>query len=154
LRGVAQNGYNRFITAVQPSFASILRRVGRSIQAAIGLSECEAPACTRRRNKFMETYELALLHLIQGAADRPVPFSRAKLMVVSEYGTRMWYIDAEGIRDAALLNHYAKSEEIGVRVRATTIGGKKLEGDGFFHPNPQHRSAAIRGNGELAGYEE
>ncbi|MFC5702016.1 hypothetical protein ACFPVX_12015 [Cohnella faecalis] len=100
----------------------------------------------------MDTYELASLSVAQGSEALPISFSRAKLMVVSDYGTRLWFIDVEGVADEQLLQRFAVSEEIGVSVKATTIGGRRLEGHGFFHPNPIHRAAAIRGNGELEGY--
>ena len=101
----------------------------------------------------METYDLAELAITQNSQTWSLVFSKAKLMIVSEYGTRLWYIDIEGMIDIGLLNKFAESEEIGVDVRTTTIGGRLMEGKGFFHPNPQHRAAAIRGDGQLDGYE-
>ncbi|QJD87542.1 hypothetical protein [Cohnella herbarum] len=100
----------------------------------------------------METYDLAELVITQDSQTWPLEFSRAKLMIVSEYGTRLWYIDVDGITDEGLLGRFAESEEIGVGMSAITIGGRRLEGKGFFHPNPQHRAAAIRGDGQLEGY--
>lgn len=100
----------------------------------------------------MEQYELAALTVTEGPEERQLAFGRAKLTVVSEYGTRLWYIDAEEISDSALLRRFAETDEIGVRISAVTAGGKTFSGEGFFHPNPAHRSAAIRGNGELEGY--
>lgn len=100
----------------------------------------------------METYDLAELVITQDSQTWPLVFSRAKLMIVSEYGTRLWYIDIDGLTDDGLLRRFAESEEIGVGMSATTIGGRRLEGRGFFHPNPQHRAAAIRGDGQLEGY--
>jgi hypothetical protein len=100
----------------------------------------------------VETYDLADLAITQGQTTWNLVFSRAKLMIVSEYGTRLWFIDVDGIPDASLLKQFADSEEIGVDVKATTIGGRQLEGKGFFHPNPQHLAAAIRGDGNLEGY--
>ncbi len=100
----------------------------------------------------METYDLAELVITQGPQSWNLAFARAKLMIVSEYGTRLWYIDVDGIADAGLLNRFADSEEIGVDARFTTIGGRLMAGEGFFHPNPQHHAAAIRGNGQLEGY--
>nr|WP_255807380.1 hypothetical protein [Cohnella mopanensis] len=79
-------------------------------------------------------------------------FSRAKLMIVSDYGTRLWYIDIDGMTDEKLLQKFAQSDDIGVEMVTTTIGGRRMEGKGFFHPNPQHCAAAIRGDGPLEGY--
>jgi hypothetical protein len=100
----------------------------------------------------VETYDLADLVITQGSDTRAITFSRAKLMIVSEYGTRLWFIDIEGMDDEGLLKQFAQSDEIGVDVKTMTIGGRQLEGRGFFHPNPQHRAAAIRGDGQLEGY--
>jgi hypothetical protein len=106
----------------------------------------------RKRDTVVEQYELAALTVTEGATDRPLAFTRAKLTVVSEYGTRLWFVDVDGISDAALLQRFAETDEIGVLVLAVTIGGKRMSGQGYFHPNPSNRSAAIRGNGELEGY--
>lgn len=100
----------------------------------------------------MENYELAALTVSEGPTERPVAFARAKLTVVSEYGTRLWYIDVDGIVDAPMLDRFALSDDIGVKLTAVTIGGKTFSGRGYFHPNPPNRSAAIRGDGELEGY--
>ncbi|GIO13946.1 hypothetical protein J19TS2_35010 [Cohnella xylanilytica] len=100
----------------------------------------------------MENYELASLKMSQNEENWTLSFERAKLMVIHEYGTLSWYIDIDGISDEELLNRFARSEEIAVAVRTVTIGGKNLNGDGYFHPNPAHRAAAIRGIGELEGY--
>jgi hypothetical protein len=100
----------------------------------------------------VETYDLADLAITQDHTTWSLVFSRAKLMIVSEYGTRLWFIDVEGMNNSSLLKKFADSEEIGVVVKATTIGGRQMEGRGFFHPNPQHQAAAIRGDGQLDGY--
>src|SRR5262249_17723892 len=100
----------------------------------------------------MENYELAELAIAQDDYRQSVTFSRAKLTIVSEHGTRLWYVDIDGIPDERLLRRFAESEEIGVSVSIVTIGGKLLSGRGFFHPNPLRHAAAIRGDGELYGY--
>lgn len=100
----------------------------------------------------METYDLADLAITQGSLTRTLSFSRAKLMIVSDHGTRLWFIDVEGMSDEGLLQQFADSYEIGVEIKTTTIGGRQLAGKGFFHPNPQHLAAAIRGDGQLEGY--
>jgi hypothetical protein len=100
----------------------------------------------------VETYELAELAIAQGNQSWNLAFTRAKLMIVSEFGTRLWYIDIDGMKDESLLRSFAESEEIGIYATMTTIGGRRMEGNGFFHPNPQHLAAAIRGDGQLEGY--
>ncbi|BBI32168.1 hypothetical protein [Cohnella abietis] len=102
----------------------------------------------------METFELSELVISQGSEVWNLSFSSAKLMIVSEYGSRLWFIDVEGLSDEALLNKFAESDEIGVSVQTATIEGRKMDGRAFFHPNPQHHAAAIRGDGPLQGYEQ
>ncbi|MGG1312606.1 MULTISPECIES: hypothetical protein [Cohnella] len=100
----------------------------------------------------MKSYDLASLSVTHSAGSWKLPFARAKLTVVQEYGTFLWYIDVEGVTDERLLSFFAGTEEIDVIVEATTIGGRRLQGDAYFHPNPRHKAAAIRGQGELQGY--
>lgn len=100
----------------------------------------------------METYNLADLAITHDSHTHALSFSRAKLMIVSDHGTRLWFIDVEGMSDERLLKQFAESHDIGVEIRATTIGGRQMAGKGFFHPNPQHHAAAIRGDGQLEGY--
>lgn len=100
----------------------------------------------------METFDLAELVISQDSQEWKLTFTRAKLMIVSDHGTRLWFIDVDGMTDDSLLNKFAMSDHIEVRLRATSIGGCLMEGMGYFHPNPQHSAAAIRGNGQLEGY--
>ncbi|CAM3831178.1 hypothetical protein COLU111180_09945 [Cohnella lubricantis] len=100
----------------------------------------------------MENYELASLTISQVEESWTLTFERAKLMVVHDHGTLSWFIDAEGVANADVLNRFAISEEIAVSLEAVTIGGRKLTGAGYFHPNTLHSAAAIRGVGELDGY--
>ncbi|MFC4601673.1 hypothetical protein [Cohnella hongkongensis] len=100
----------------------------------------------------MESYDLAELAVSQHAHRWNLVFSRARLMVVSDHGTRLWYVDIDGMADGELLQRFADSDSIEVQMTATTVGGKKLSGSGFFHPNPRRLAAAIRGDGPLIGY--
>lgn len=100
----------------------------------------------------MENYELASLKISQTEQTWTLSFERAKLMVVQDHGTLSWFIDADGVANADLLNRFASSEEIAVTLEAVTVGGRRLTGEGYFHPNTLHSAAAIRGVGELEGY--
>jgi len=102
----------------------------------------------------VETYDLAELVIEQRSQTWNLVFSRAKLVIVSDHGTRLWYVDVDGLTDEELLRRFSESDRIEVGMRTTTIGGRRLEGDGFLHPNLKHRAAAIRGDGPLKGYEE
>lgn len=101
----------------------------------------------------MESYDLAELVVKQDAQDWHLVFSRARLTVVSDHGTRLWYVDIDGVADEALLRKFSETERIDIAASMTTIGGRRLKGNGFLHPNPRHRAAAIRGDGPLDGFE-
>lgn len=79
----------------------------------------------------METYDLAELVIAQDSQTWNLAFSRAKLMIVSDYGTRLWYIDIDGMTDESLLKRFAESENIGVDMHTTTIGGRRLKAVDF-----------------------
>lgn len=100
----------------------------------------------------METYELANLSITQASFESKLAYERARLFVITEHGSRHWYIELSGLADEEVLRRFAESEEIGVGFVATTAEGSSLSGRGYFHPNPQHRAAAIRGEGPLEGY--
>ncbi|MFD0671553.1 hypothetical protein [Cohnella sp. GCM10027633] len=100
----------------------------------------------------METYELANLTVSQQAFATAIAYTRAKLYIITEHGSKHWYIELDGITDDALLRRFAESEDIAVTLEATTAGGRKTSGRGYFHPNPAHRAAAIRGEGPLEGF--
>jgi hypothetical protein len=100
----------------------------------------------------MDSFDLTSLQISQGEQSRQVPFDRAKLVVVTEYGSRLWYIDLDGVADEEMLQHFANTDDIAVTLQATTIGGNKMTGRGYFHPNVPHGAAAIRGEGVLEGF--
>lgn len=101
----------------------------------------------------MDTFELASLQVRQGNNEWPISFARARLFVIQNYGTFSWYIELDGMTQEELLQHFAGSLDIDISVEAVTVGGRELGGDAFFHPNPQKRAAALRGQGELKGYQ-
>lgn len=76
-------------------------------------------------------------------------FTAAKLLLVTQYGDKLWYIDADGVANSEVLDWFAASEDISVTVEARSSEGEQLQGAGYLHPNTQHRAAAIRGAGEL-----
>jgi hypothetical protein len=100
----------------------------------------------------VETYELANITIVQQSFERSITFARAKLFIITEQGSRLWYIELDGVADDALLRRFAEAEDIRVNLSVTTVGGRLLTGSGYFHPNLLHRAAAIRGEGQLEGY--
>ncbi|WP_020617615.1 hypothetical protein [Paenibacillus daejeonensis] len=99
----------------------------------------------------MEQFELAEIQMTSQSDKHQLMFASAQLVVVTEMGSRLWYVDVNGIADEALLQYYYTAEDIQIELELITAGGKRVNGSGFFHANPKHQAAAIRGDGELSG---
>ncbi|RIX52835.1 hypothetical protein D3P08_11745 [Paenibacillus nanensis] len=98
----------------------------------------------------METTPLSAITIsYEEESFRALSFRKAELVVVTQYGDKLWYIDAEGIDDAGLLAWFGSSENIRVELVATAEDGGQWQGTGYLHPNEHNRAAAIRGDGEL-----
>lgn len=76
-------------------------------------------------------------------------FDKAELVVITQYGDRIWYIDVDGISDSELLAWFGQSENIRVEVHVITQSGDTWQGTAYFHPNEPGCAAAIRGDGKL-----
>ncbi|REE85110.1 hypothetical protein A8990_11327 [Paenibacillus taihuensis] len=100
----------------------------------------------------METYHLAELSITYNEITTRLAFTAAQLVVVTETGFKLWYIEIDGMTQTSLLHMFNESEHIGVEIAGITAGGKPFKAYGYFHPNVQHHAAAIRGDGELAGF--
>ncbi|PZD94813.1 hypothetical protein DNH61_16085 [Paenibacillus sambharensis] len=100
----------------------------------------------------MESFELAELTVRQEGLNCRLSFTSAYLAVVSDLGSRLWYIDVNGVVQTDLLQQFHTSDNIRVELSAVTAGGRRFEGAGYLHPNINVQAAAIRGDGELAGY--
>ena len=99
----------------------------------------------------METFDLLSLQLAHRDWTRSLHMESAKLVLVTETGSRLWYVDVNGIRDDDLLDYFYTSSDIEVELVAVTGSGLELRGIAYFHANPAHHAAALRGDGELAG---
>ncbi|MHA6485335.1 hypothetical protein ACX1C1_25920 [Paenibacillus sp. strain BS8-2] len=82
-------------------------------------------------------------------AGRDISFEEAKLLIVTQYGERLWYIDVDGVTDLELLDWLTSSEDIRVTFDAVSDTGNNIAGTAYAHPNAAHRALAIRGEGEL-----
>ncbi|MCQ6559598.1 hypothetical protein [Paenibacillus mendelii] len=100
----------------------------------------------------MDTYLLAELTIRQSEETTKLVFAGAQLVIVTDTGSRLWYIDIDGMTQTSLLRAFNESENIRVELKAITAGGRTFEGTGYLHPNVQHHAAAIRGDGELMGF--
>ncbi|AJY77440.1 hypothetical protein [Paenibacillus beijingensis] len=99
----------------------------------------------------MDTFVLLSLEIGHADWRRSLHFATAELVLLTEMGSRLWYIDVNGISEKDLLSYFSSSEDIKVELTATTAGGRVVSGTGFFHPNTVLPAAAIRGDGELKG---
>ncbi|MBB3114379.1 hypothetical protein FHS18_006500 [Paenibacillus phyllosphaerae] len=100
----------------------------------------------------METYQVAELSITQHDQTTKLLFTQAQLFIVTDTGYRLWYIDIDGMPQSSLLHAFNESSDLRVELQGITAGGRKIEGTGFLHPNVMHHAAAIRGDGELAGF--
>ena len=101
----------------------------------------------------METFPLTELHLKQHGLELQLRYADAQLAIVSETGSRLWYIDVNGVQDTELLQKLNDNEfDLRFTMIAVTARGQRFEGVGYVHPNVKHHAAAIRGDGELIGY--
>ncbi|MFF2091021.1 hypothetical protein [Paenibacillus sp. NPDC058174] len=97
----------------------------------------------------METIDLAAITIEFEQRTEQLAFTSAELVIVSDYGSRLWYANVDGITDSGLLGWFGQSENIQVYLRATARDGRRFEGIAYLHPNEQHHAAAIRGDGLL-----
>ncbi len=101
----------------------------------------------------METFQLVELHLKQQSLELQLRYDDAQLAIVTETGSRLWYIDVNGVQHPELLQKLHDNEyDLRFELIAVTADGQRFEGVGYVHPNVKHRAAAIRGDGELIGY--
>ena len=100
----------------------------------------------------METYMLAELVMKQNGIATKLVFTSAQLVIVTDAGFKLWYIEVDGITQSDLLRAFGQSENIRVELTGVTSGGRAFEAAGYFHPNEAHHAAAIRGDGELPGF--
>ncbi|EXX84714.1 hypothetical protein BG53_10445 [Paenibacillus darwinianus] len=100
----------------------------------------------------MDVFELAELHIAQEGMNCKLLFTSAQLAVTTDLGSRLWYIDVNGITQTDVLTRFWTSSDIRIELAAVTAGGRRFEGVGYLHPNVPHNAAAIRGEGALSGY--
>ncbi|MCM3749905.1 hypothetical protein M3223_21455 [Paenibacillus pasadenensis] len=99
----------------------------------------------------MEIYQLASIELTHGDWTRKLDMESAELVLVTEAGSRLWYVDVTGLRDEDLLDYFYTASDIQVELKAVAQSGATLEGTAYFHANKARHAAALRGDGELAG---
>ncbi|WP_127534703.1 hypothetical protein [Paenibacillus kobensis] len=80
---------------------------------------------------------------------RELSFSSAELFIVTDHGSRQWYIDTNEAGPAQLLDLYYTSDNIQVRLSAAAADGRHFEGTAYFHSNVPKQACVLRGDDEL-----
>ncbi|GGD48798.1 hypothetical protein [Paenibacillus nasutitermitis] len=99
----------------------------------------------------MNTYMLSELTITHKHIATRLAFASAQLVIVTEGGFRLWYIDLDGMTQSSLLRDFEQSEDIRVELKGTSVEGSSFTATGYLHPNTKHHAAAIRGDGKLEG---
>ncbi|WP_336788119.1 hypothetical protein [Paenibacillus sp. MMO-177] len=97
----------------------------------------------------METIQLKGIEIVYRQQMKELLFQSAELVLVSDYGSKLWYVDVNGVKDTELLQWFGQSEDIRIELYATATDGRTFNGTAYLHPNEPHLAAAIRGDGEL-----
>ncbi|MBW7474431.1 hypothetical protein K0T92_06710 [Paenibacillus oenotherae] len=100
----------------------------------------------------MDTYQLESLSITYDDQTTRLQYTSAGLVVVTDTGYRLWYIEVDGMTQLELLQAFHERDNIRVALTGKTASGQQFEGIGYLHPNVAHHAAAIRGDGELTGF--
>lgn len=102
----------------------------------------------------LEAYSLAAIKVVHESVEAPLAFHNATLYVDSDDISLAWFVDISGIENTWFLNRLSESIQIGVMLYARTDTGIEIAGEGHFHPNLSMDCGAVKGSGELIGYEQ
>jgi len=97
----------------------------------------------------MEIMKLATITIHYQQRSQELLFTSAELILITDYGSRLWYVDVNGVTDLELLRWFGQSEDIRVELSLQTEEGQVFNGTAYLHPNELHQAAALRGEGEL-----
>lgn len=101
----------------------------------------------------LECHKLASLKIVRSEQDEVLLFSSALLYVDASEYEKSWFIHVSDLENIELLQCLAASTDIKINLDALTVDGCALSGIGYMHPNLPVSGAAIKGDGELFGYE-
>jgi hypothetical protein len=102
----------------------------------------------------LEMYPLKAMKIIFAGNENFINFSKAILYVDTADIELSWFVDLSDIDNAELLENLSKSVDIRIMMYARTESELEIAGEGFLHPNLASNNAAIKGDGELIGYEQ
>jgi hypothetical protein len=101
----------------------------------------------------LQQLELSKITLIQHGEPTPLHFESAYLFIHTEPFSMSWFVDLTKVENTELMERLQKSNDIHIVLQAVSVHGHSLVGEGYIYPSLKDNNAAIRGNGELLGYE-
>ncbi|MEX2416698.1 MAG: hypothetical protein WD424_11180 [Paenibacillaceae bacterium] len=102
----------------------------------------------------LETYPLTAIKVVFQGSETLLQFSKAVLRVDASDIYFSWFVDITDIAEVELLERLANALDIQIMMYARTTTGLEIAGEGYLHPNLSFHCAAIKGEGELIGYEQ
>jgi hypothetical protein len=102
----------------------------------------------------LESYPLAAMKIVFEGRETLLQFSKALLLVDVSDIYLSWFVDITEISEVELLQRISNSLDIRVMMYARSATGLEIAGEGYLHPNLSFHCAAIKGEGELIGYEQ
>lgn len=105
-------------------------------------------------DQWLERYPLKAVSIVHMDEATQLQFDEAVLFVDTADISYTWFVDISGVANRSLLDRLLQSLDIGVMMYARTDAGLEVAGRGHLHPNLSARHAALKGDGELFGYEQ
>jgi hypothetical protein len=102
----------------------------------------------------LQSYPLTAIKIVRHDIETILHFTKAVLIVDVSDIYYSWFIDITDIAEAQFLAQLANSMDIQVKLYARTATQLEIAGGGYFYPNISRNCAAIKGEGEIIGYEQ
>jgi hypothetical protein len=102
----------------------------------------------------LESYPLTALKVVFHGNETVLHFSKAVLLVDASDIYLSWFIDITDIAEVQLLEQLANAMDIQIMMYARSTTGLEIAGEGYLYPNLSFHCAAIKGEGEIIGYEQ
>lgn len=104
--------------------------------------------------KKLKSYPLVTMKIVFEGRESLLQYAKAVLFVDTSDIYLSWFVDITELTDVKLLETLSLSANIEIMMYARTNTGLEIAGEGYFHPNLTFACGAIKGNGELIGYEQ
>jgi|HigsolmetaGSP11D_1036233.scaffolds.fasta_scaffold02764_1 hypothetical protein len=97
---------------------------------------------------------LTSITLSQGDRAIDLRYASAVMHIVTDILERGWFVSIQGLDNPGFAEALFASDDIRMRMLATTAEGIRLEGDCHVHPLMDASGVNLKGEGRLYGYEE